>query len=85
MTVSLELTPDQEAALIAHAEARHATVDQVLLEWAEPHIQPLLSTEETNAQKRIRLFRDWVASLDPTLPVLSDEAMSRESIYPDLP
>ena len=32
----------------------------------------------------VRQFDAWVNSHDPNIPVLSDEAMSRESIYPDL-
>jgi hypothetical protein len=31
-----------------------------------------------------RQFRAWSDGHDPALPVLSDAAMSRESIYPDL-
>jgi hypothetical protein len=38
---------------------------------------PYLKTPE----ERVRFFREWMSSLDPDTPVLSDEAMSRESIY----
>jgi len=31
-----------------------------------------------------RQFDAWADSHSPDIPVLSDEAMSRESIYPDL-
>lgn len=37
-------------------------------------------TESTNAEK-IRAFDEWMNSLDPNTPVLTDEQISRESIY----
>jgi hypothetical protein len=40
--------------------------------------------QRTNPKEWARQFREWCDSHDPNLPVLSDEAMSRESIYPDL-
>jgi predicted DNA-binding antitoxin AbrB/MazE fold protein len=36
--------------------------------------------ELTNAEK-IKAFDEWMNSLDPNTPVLTDEQISRESIY----
>ncbi len=36
--------------------------------------------ESTNAEK-IKAFDEWMNSLDPNTPVLTDEQISRESIY----
>jgi len=36
--------------------------------------------ELTNAEK-IKIFYEWMESLDPHTPVLTDEQISRESIY----
>jgi len=46
-----------------------------------PSIAHLL---KTNPREWARQFRAWADGHDPEIPVLSDEAMSRESIYPDL-
>ena len=39
--------------------------------------------QKTNPQEWMRQFRAWAESHDRTTPLLSDEAVSRESIYPD--
>ncbi len=36
--------------------------------------------ESTNAEK-LKAFDEWMNSLDPNTPVLTDEQISRESIY----
>ncbi|MGI6456454.1 MAG: antitoxin family protein [bacterium] len=39
--------------------------------------------QQDNPAEWLRHFNDFVSSLPPNMPVLSDEAMKRESIYPD--
>jgi len=39
--------------------------------------------QRTNPEAWTRQFNEWVNSHHPGLPVLFDETMSRESIYPD--
>jgi hypothetical protein len=85
MTLTLELSPEREAVLTAQARARGMSIEQWLLELTEqaaptPSIAHL---QRTNPQEWARQFRAWAESHDPNTPVLSDEAMSRESIYPD--
>ena len=78
MSVTIDLAPDVEADLAAQAAARGVPLAE--------HLRQLLA-EQTGASKvqrktleeRIRLWRD-VSGLPETQP-LSDEAISRESIY----
>jgi uncharacterized protein (DUF1778 family) len=86
MTITLNLPADQEAVFKAQAQARGLTLEQWMLEAAAQSAQPLsvANLQKTNPQEWARHFDAWVDSHDPKTPVLSDEAMSRESIYPDL-
>jgi len=67
----------------------YATRDQ-LDEFLESHAVVEDSTpvsiahlQKTDPKEWARQFDAWVNSHDPSTPVLSDDAMSRESIYPD--
>ena len=86
MTVTLHLPPEKEAAFEAHARVRGLSVEEWILELAEQSVEPIsiAHLQKTNPQEWARQFDDWVDSHNPDTPVLSDEAMSRESIYPDL-
>ncbi len=86
MTVTFHLPPEKEAAFEAHARARGLSVEQWMLELAEQSVQPvsIAHLQKTNPQEWARQFRAWADGHDPKIPVLSEEAMSRESIYPDL-
>ena len=39
------------------------------------------SENEVNKEKWLNEFDEWMNSLDPNTPVLTDEQISRESIY----
>lgn len=86
MSITLNLLPDQEAAFQAQAQASGLTVEQWMLKVARQHVQPvsIAHLQKTNPQEWARQFRIWADSHRPDIPILSDEAMSRESIYPDL-
>jgi hypothetical protein len=86
MTVTLNLPPEKEAAFKAEAQARGSSLEQWMLEVAEQQVQPvsIAHLQKTNPQEWARQFDAWVNRHDPNIPVLSDEDMSRESIYPDL-
>jgi hypothetical protein len=85
MTVTIMLSPEREAALQAQSQARGLTIDQWLLELADQHTPPysIAHLQRANPKEWARQFRSWAEGHDPDTPVLSDEAMSRESIYPD--
>lgn len=82
MTVTLELSPEQEVRIKAKAERAGMSVEDLLLNLVD-EAEPVSKPEETDPQEWARRFRAWADSHDPNTPVLSDEAMSRESIYPD--
>jgi hypothetical protein len=86
MTVTLHLPPEKEAAFKAQADARGLSLEQWMLEAADQHVPPVsfAHLQKTNPEEWARHFDAWVNSHDPNTPVLSDEAMSRDSIYPDL-
>ena len=85
MTLTLELSPEQEAALKAQAHSRGMSIEQFLLDLTEQLTPPasIAHLQKTDPKEWARQFRAWAESHDPNTPVLSDEAMSRESIYPD--
>ncbi len=83
MTVTLELRPEVEEHIKAEAKARGLSV--------ETYILSVLEKEATNGEANFALtatpeewkkaFLDWVHTERPGHPPLSDEAISRESIY----
>jgi hypothetical protein len=86
MTVTLVLPPEKEIAFKAEAQARGLSLEQWMLQAADRQVQPvsIAHLQKTDPEKWFRQFRQWSDSHDPNIPVLSDEAMSRESIYPDI-
>jgi hypothetical protein len=85
MTIRLDLKPETEARLITQASAQGISVEQYLQSLIENNlpieIKELISKTETT--------EDWVNLLEQfcnnpalaNIPPLSDEAISRESIY----
>lgn len=85
MTVTIELSDEKAAAVKAQAAALGLTVEEWLRQLAEQSaVYPsIVHLQKTDPEEWARQFHEWVDSHDPNTPVLSDEAMSRESIYPD--
>ena len=85
MTITLNLPADQEAVFKAQAQARGLTLEQWMLEAAAQSAQPLsvANLQKTNPREWARQFHTWAESHDPTTLPLPDEAVSRDSIYPD--
>ena len=83
MTVTLELRPQVEARIVAEARARDLSVEDYILD--------VLEKETTNSDASFALtaspeewkkaFLEWIHTERPVHSPLSDEAMSRESIY----
>jgi predicted transcriptional regulator len=85
MTVTIELSEEQAAALKQQAEGRGLTVERWLQQVAA-QLAPSTSRahlQETDPEEWARRFHEWAESHDRTTPLLSDQAISRESIYPD--
>jgi hypothetical protein len=85
MTVSIDLSPEKKAVLQAQARARGLTIQQLLIELTD-QLAPTSSIahlQRTNPAEWAQKFHEWAESHDRTTPLLSDEAVSRESIYPN--
>jgi hypothetical protein len=78
MTVTIELEPDIEAGLVALAKAKGLG----LPEYVERVLKDQISVQGGGLSPAERAAA-WLASTDdlPLTPPLSDEAMSRESMY----
>ena len=81
MTVKLNLPPEVEASLVAQAQFRGLFLEdylsQIMHEQSRIANAPTLSAEEW-----IEEFQSWIDSI-PDTPILSDHALSRETMYPD--
>jgi hypothetical protein len=82
MTVTLELKPEVEEQLEAQARESGLSVKDYL----EKRVEEMVSDPEPQLaktpQERVRLWNEWQSSHDYIqAPPLSDEALSRESIY----
>lgn len=81
MSFPLEVEPDVAAKIAAKAQAKGVTVDDYLRALLED--ETALTTTPTTPEEKARVFREWAASHDPNTPLLSDDAISRETIYED--
>lgn len=87
MTLTVALTAEEEAKLLAEARVRGVSPDALvrdalkdLLDKAEP--PEAAATAGMTPEERARAFVEWAESFPPT-PPLSDDAVSRESFYRD--
>ena len=85
MTITVTLPPEKEAAFKAEAESRGLSLEEWMLDIAGRSIptSSLADLQRTSPREWARHFDTWVDSHDVNTPVLSDAAMSRETIYPD--
>ena len=90
MTLTIEVSGELEAALKAHASEQGLTADgvarrvlaQVPTPGADREEGVFSVTRGTTGEERARAFVQWATSHRDT-PPLSDEGVSRESLYPD--
>jgi hypothetical protein len=81
MTVKIPLTPDEETKLQAQAKVAGVSVDALLRRAVLQIIgAPEAGIGQLSAEEWEKEFEAWLDVLPP-LPTLSDEAISRESIY----
>jgi hypothetical protein len=83
---NLEITAEIARRIVAAADSRGVSVEEYLKNVIENNQS---GSEEpsyaaANADEWIKAFRDWAESHDKSVPMLSDEAISRESIYEDM-
>jgi hypothetical protein len=79
MTVTLHLTPEIEAGLLAQAQASGMTVEEFALSVVEGAVLPTIH-QKLSADERAAAFEAWSLGHRPT-PPLSDYAVSREGFY----
>ena len=84
MAITLILKPEIEAQLFAQAAAKGVSVEQYLQSWIETNLateieKPFYQTATT--VEWVDAFTAWANSHSSDAPPLSDEAISRESIY----
>jgi hypothetical protein len=82
MSVMLNLDPDVEKSLAAQAQARGISLGDYLQEIAVREAARLPTKAGSTGEERAKAFLEWVESF-PDTPPLSDEAISRASMYPD--
>jgi hypothetical protein len=81
MTLMLNLPPQMEQAHLAEAQLRGVSLDKVVLE-ALAKVQPSVASTELSAEEWDRRFEQWTSRhAASNLPLPSDEAISRDSIY----
>ena len=91
MDVTIQIPDERATAYQKEAEARGLTVERWLLDLLDrqaqlgsiAHADSIADLQKTNPKEWARHFRAWADGHNPDIPVLSDEAMSRESIYND--
>ena len=81
MTLMLNLPPQMEQAYLAEAQLRGVSLDKIVIE-ALAKVQPPLASTELSDEEWDRRFEQWTSRhAGSDLPLLSDEAISRDSIY----
>ena len=87
MNLTIELSEEKTAALRAQAEARGLTVErwieQIAGQLADAEFTSFAHLQKIDPKEWARRFHEWAEGHDRTTPLLSDAAVSRESIYPD--
>lgn len=81
MPTILEVEPDVASKIAARARARGVSVDAYLRALIEGGEAPATTGNALTPQDKVRLLREFAASHGHNTPLLSDEAISRESIY----
>jgi len=81
MNVTLSLNPEVEKGLIVRARALGVSLDDYLQALVEKDVG-FASATRTSGEEKARAFVQWAKGHRDT-PPLSDEAISRASMYPD--
>ena len=82
MTVTLELKPEVEERIIAEAKARGLSVEDYIQQELEAKVLTPERAEQLPYEEWLQKWNEWLGSHDYIkAPPLSDEAISRESIY----
>ena len=77
----LEIDPEVALKLQTRARERGVSVDVYLRELIEQKGTASERSDGLSSQERVRLLREWASGHSTSTPLLSDDAISRESIY----
>jgi hypothetical protein len=80
MTINLELPPELEARFVAEAEARGIPISEVVKAYLY-RAPPIRSPKQLTAEEVDKGLEEAAGMIPVGVAPLSDEAMSRESIY----
>jgi hypothetical protein len=84
MTVTLNLPPDIEQSYLAEAQVRGLPLAELMEETLVAARQSANETAPLTPAERVREFEAWGSeNANKKFPILSNEALSRESIYED--
>jgi hypothetical protein len=83
MTIIVEVKPEVEAELAARARARGMDVPSYAAALLEEAAQPPLREPRDHSLEEFEKTVDHMAQFSHKIPVLPDEAFSRESLYRD--
>jgi hypothetical protein len=81
MIVTLSLSPEVESSLMARARTRGVSLDDYLEELVAREAG-LAASPSTSGEEKARAFVQWAKGHRDT-PPLSDEDISRATMYPD--
>ena len=81
MTITLELPPEIEARLRAEAQTRGVSIGDVVKAYLIQQAQTARPTQQMSAEELDQAFEDIADIIPEGISPLSDEALSRESIY----
>jgi len=86
MTITLELSSEQEQRLQAEALRQNATaVREILMQAVDATVSGLLRTLVKRPNSKLPALLDQIAALGADSPALSTEAASRAGIYAEHP
>ena len=77
---TVEMKPETAKKLVSLAQTKGVSVDELLYIYV-PGLAPYESQNGMSGADRAQAFRAWAASHSTITPPLSDEAISRRSIY----
>jgi hypothetical protein len=83
MRTMLELESETAEKIRQMADARQLSVDEFLAAYVHGLASDQSTKNGTEAQDKLRAFEEWIASFSTDTPPLSDQAISRDSIYRD--
>ncbi len=82
MSINIALKPELEESLTRQADVRGVSLDMYVTQVLEQYAAQTGAPPPTTPEDRAQAFESWARNFPQTgAPPLSDEAISRESLY----